>query len=335
MHHAVYRGDVILTNLASVASTPHHDPGLSAITNAAAGNPQLRAALEALPGYTEGTEQIDRIVAASTAWAAAAPAKANPEAVFMRAVEDGGDLTDAPALLAEAEATIRRTINAHEVAASVIRTIIGTRHQAVHGGKGTMLAVLDKRLAGTVKKLTKNPVIIEGIDSADVAVAAGKGDAWAEATTLKADIADIRRAQQSIIRALLPSIHDRVRANASVRLATTMIDRWQDVEPRLPQIKRHGGLWNSDKHESRPDERLEVWTPCWPANPEEHTDWLLAHHPERMRVLSPEEMTSQLEALDAAEARTTPTGRDRDVRSPITRRPATPNSAMPRKVDAR
>lgn len=269
-------------------------------------NPEMGAALSTLPGYDTTVKRLDALPKAVDQWIAATPALEGQAQDLILAALDTGDVDGVPAGVAEKNAAWQALNGAVAAAQTLAGRLSRERDHLIIYGVDALLAHLDERIRETVTALAANKAVVAGIETADDAIDAGLVKDWKAAAELHRAARHIRAAQAALLqiehRDFLNSLDDRV------RVAVTELEQWESVEPRLPQVVRHDGLWKIEKHKHRPENMAERWTVPWPADPDARLAWLALNHPASVRVPSIGDMQAAHKRFTHEAARTTATG---------------------------
>ncbi len=277
------------------------------IIGLARSNRELSAALSRLDGYEATVAQIEALPAAVDSWTTGVPATNEAVAGVVVAALEGGDVAGVPEAVAAMQAKVNAVIEAVNAADRLASRLVTIRDGIIVGGADTLLAALDERMRETVAALAKNAATVRGIVTADDAIDAGVEKAWkARADLLKAG-GHLRAAQAAVVRGLVPEVETALDDDGK-RVAVLEVTDWRELDPRLPQTLRHGGLWVSDRHKGKPSERVEVWSLPWPADASARLEWLAVNHADVVGVPTVEAMTEGTRSLREAMVRATPTG---------------------------
>lgn len=289
------------------ALTASSDGTVAAITAAARSNPYLAMALLALEGWKQNELRIERMRDLAKDLLSQAPTAAARPADLVMDVLDGESSTDLPTRIMEDRAKFDALFAAHQAAYDVAASLVSRRTAMIRARPNTILTSLDKQLIEIANKAQKRAKDLSGVRTAEDAIARGVTDQWSAAKDDAAAVEQIRAAQQMIVRLLHGDLFETINRDGTYE-AVVEIGDWREVDPRLPQTLRHGGLWVKDNHRGRLAEKAETWTVAWPHDRVARTVWLMENHPDQMRVPTMDQMESAHSDLIKAMAQTTPTG---------------------------
>lgn len=239
---------VTIPNIAQVIGTHTADPGPKAVIAAAQSNPELASALEALDGYTLARQRIERVQALGQLWttqAQTAIAGASEHETLVAAL-DADDTDGLAGRLADARHEAEGVLSALATAAQTARALVAER-DGIAGRADAILANLDTRLREVAQRHAAAVAKSKGATTAEAAITAGATKAWTEAGDTRETVRQIRDAQHTVLRNLARDVFDRLATDSRYMLACAEVDGWQPIAPDLPQIIRHGGIWNTDK----------------------------------------------------------------------------------------
>ncbi|WP_434966796.1 hypothetical protein [Janibacter indicus] len=304
---------VTIPNIAQVIGTHTADPGPKAVIAAARSNPELASALEALDGYTVARQRIERVQVLAEQWttqAQTAIAGANEHETVVAAL-DADDTEGLVGRLADARHGAEGILAALSTAAQSARALVAER-DGIAGRADAILANLDTRLREVAQRHVGAVAKSKGATTAEAAITAGATKAWTEAGDTRETVRRIREAQSTVLRHLARDVFDRLATDSRYMLACAEVDDWQPIAPDLPQIIRHGGIWNTDKTHAKygrqTGQLVQPMSVPWPDDRAARADWLLANHPERLCVRSLSEVEEGYRNLRGQVARCTPTG---------------------------